>query len=220
MTTPIKIDFVSDVMCPWCAVGLYGLLAAIETFGDRIEVEFNFQPFELAPNMTQDGELTIPHLSAKYGISETQVRQSQQQITGRGAELGFEFNFREDSRKWNTFNCHKVLGWVGTQNKDAQLELKKALLKVNFTENQNPSDSDLLCSLSSDLGLDPKKAKEILDSQSEANKVREAERLWQERGVQSVPTVVFDNRYAITGAQPIETFVAALKAIIDKEQPN
>lgn len=220
MTTQIKIDFVSDVMCPWCAVGLYSLLAAIDTFGDRINVEFSFQPFELTPNMAQDGELTIPHLSAKYGISETQVRRSQQQIAARGAELGFEFNFLEASRKWNTFDCHKVLNWVGTQNKDAQLELKIALLKAYFTENQNPSDPDLLCSLVGKLGLDPKKVKEILESQSEADKVRQAEKLWQDRGVQSVPTVIFDNRYAVTGGQPIETFVAALKAIIDKEQPN
>ncbi|GAA0703045.1 DsbA family oxidoreductase [Marinobacterium maritimum] len=214
MARALTIDFISDVMCPWCAVGLHSLLQALDQLGDDVEASIRFRPFELAPDMDTDGEYIIPHLSAKYGISEAQVRQNQAQITARGAQLGFRFDFRDDSRKWNTFDAHRLLHWAGEQGEEQQLALKKGLLAAYFTDNRNPSDPQVLCELAAEAGLDEDVAREVLASGRYAEEVRHEEALWQQRGVSSVPTVVFNERYALTGGQPVEAYVEAIRDLL------
>lgn len=218
MTQSLKIDFVSDVVCPWCAIGLHSLLQALEQLGDEVSASFRFHPFELTPEMSAEGERVIPYLCAKYGMSEAQVAQNQAHITERGAELGFKFDFRDDSRKWNTFDAHRLLHWAGEQGAAQQLALKQALLAAYFTHNQNPSDRALLCELAVQAGLDGAEAGEVYDSKRYTDEVRAEEQLWQRRGVSSVPTIVFNERYAVTGGQPVDTFVQVIRQVLDETQ--
>ncbi|GAA0790453.1 DsbA family oxidoreductase [Marinobacterium sediminicola] len=217
MAFKVKIDFVSDVMCPWCAVGLHSLLQALDQLGGAVDANIHFRPFELAPDMESDGEYIIPHLCAKYGISEAQVKQNQAQIAARGEQLGFRFDFREDSRKWNTFDAHRLLHWAGELGCEQQLALKKGLLEAYFTHNRNPSDPQVLGEVAAEAGLDSAAAQDVLRSGRYADEVRQEESLWQQRGVRSVPTIVFNERYALTGGQPVEAFVEAILELQMKE---
>ncbi|MBR9885630.1 MAG: DsbA family oxidoreductase [Oceanospirillales bacterium] len=214
MSQVLKIDFVSDVVCPWCAIGLNSLLQALEQLKGEVAATLHFHPFELTPEMSDEGEYVIPYLCAKYGISEMQVAQNQALITERGAELGFRFDFRADSKKWNTFDAHRLLHWAATQGADKQLSLKLGLLEAYFTHNRNPSDRTLLCELAERAGLDGKAAGEVFDSGRFADEVRAEEQLWQRRGVSSVPTIVFNERYAVSGGQPVETFVQVIRDVL------
>lgn len=211
MSQPLTIDFVSDVMCPWCAVGLHSLLQALEQLEGEVSTTLRFHPFELAPEMPAEGEKTVPHLMAKYGISEEQVLQNQAHITARGEELGFRFDFRADSRKWNTFDTHRLLHWAGEQGAEYQLALKQALFKAYFSHNLNPADKTLLCDLAARVGLDPEDAARVYDSGRYAKEVRAEEQLWQQRGISSVPAVVFNARYLVSGGQPVDTFVQVMR---------
>ena len=216
MTQPLKIDFVSDVMCPWCAIGLNSLLQALQRLEAEVDATIHFRPFELTPEMAAEGERVIPYLSAKYGISAEQVAQNQAMITARGAELGFRFDFRPDSRKWNTFNTHRLLHWAGEMGAAQQLALKQALFVAYFSDNRNPSDPALMCELAQQVGLDPVAAAEVLSSGRYADEVRAEERLWQQRGVSSVPCIVFNERYAVSGGQPVEAFVQAIREVLQQ----
>lgn len=211
MNQPLTIDFVSDVMCPWCAVGLHSLLQALEQLEGEVSATLRFHPFELAPEMPAEGEKTVPHLMAKYGISEEQVLQNQAHITERGEELGFRFDFRADSRKWNTFDTHRLLHWAGEQGAEYQLALKQALFEAYFSHNLNPADRTLLCDLAGRVGLDPEDAARVYDSGRYAEEVRAEEQLWQQRGISSVPAVVFNERYLVSGGQPVETFIQVMR---------
>ncbi|SIP90221.1 DsbA family oxidoreductase [Marinobacterium stanieri] len=218
MTQSLTIDFVSDVACPWCAVGLNSLLQALEQLSDEVSASIRFRPFELAPDMPETGERILPHLSRKYGISEEQVKQNQEQIRLRGAELGFVFDFRADSMKWNTFAAHQLLHWAGEQGAEYQLALKQALLEAYFSHNRNPSDIEVLVELAAKAGLDSVVARELLQDQRYAEVVRAEEQQWVELGVSSVPTVVFNQRYAVSGGQPVESFVAAMRDVLAQEE--
>lgn len=211
MNQSLTIDFVSDVMCPWCAVGLHSLLQALEQLEGEVSATLRFHPFELAPEMPAEGEKTVPHLMAKYGISEEQVLQNQAHITERGEELGFRFDFRADSRKWNTFDTHRLLHWAGEQGAEYQLALKQALFEAYFSHNLNPADRTLLCDLAGRVGLDPEDAARVYDSGRYAEEVRAEEQLWQQRGISSVPAVVFNERYLVSGGQPVETFIQVMR---------
>jgi len=211
MSQALTIDFVSDVMCPWCVFGLRSLLQALKQLDGEVSATIRFRPFELAPEMPAEGEEIIPHLMAKYGISEEQVRQNQAHITERGRELGFRFDFQAGSRKWNTFDTHRLLHWAGEQGADYQLALKQALFDAYFTHNLNPSDRTLLCELAARVGLDPEEAAQVYDSGRYADAVRAEEQLWQQRGISSVPAVVFNERYLVSGGQPVETFMQVMR---------
>ncbi|WP_432696559.1 DsbA family oxidoreductase [Marinobacterium sp. YM272] len=211
MSRPLRIDFVSDIVCPWCAIGLHSLLQALQQLGDEVSAEIYFHPFELTPDMPAEGERVIPYLCHKYGMSEVEVAHNQAHITERGAQLGFAFDFRADSRKWNTFHTHRLLHWAGEQGRDQQLALKLALFEAYFSRNLNPSDRTLLCELAAEASLDAAEAGRVYDSGEYAEAVRSEERLWQQRGVSSVPAIVFDQRYLVSGGQPVETFVQVIR---------
>lgn len=211
MSTPLKIDFVSDVSCPWCVIGLRALIQALDGLGDEVKAEIHFQPFELNPNMPAEGQDINEHIFEKYGSTPEQSRQSREVIRQRGAELGFTFS-QGDRRIYNTFDAHRLLHWAELEGK--QQALKEALFAAYFTDHANPSDHNVLAAVAEQVGLDRQRAEAILASGEYAAEVRELEQLWVSRGVSSVPTIVFNDRYAVSGGQPVEAFADAIRQII------
>jgi len=205
----MKIDFVSDVACPWCAVGLYSLEEALRRIGPTLPVELHFQPFELNPQMPAAGEDTIEHLSRKYGASPAQLAGTRETLRQRGAEVGFSFG--ERPRVWNTFDAHRLLHWAGLEGRQA--ELKHALLTAYHTHAQNPGAADVLLQLCAEIGLDVERARAILASDEYADEVRARERFYQEQGIHSVPSVIIDDKHLIQGGQPPEAFERALRQL-------
>jgi predicted DsbA family dithiol-disulfide isomerase len=209
----LKIDFVSDVACPWCAVGLNALERALERTRPDLDAELHFQPFELNPTMPAEGADTVQYLANKYGITPEQIARNQANIRQRGADVGFAFGARP--RVWNTFDAHRLLHWAGLQGK--QRELKHALLKAYHGEGRNPGAHDVLVELAGAVGLDAGAAREVLQSGRYADEVRAAEAQWQEAGIHSVPAIVINDRHLISGGQPPEVFERALRQIAEQE---
>lgn len=209
----IKIDFVSDIACPWCAVGLAALEQAMERVKGELSVALHFQPFELNPDMPPEGEDIVAHLTRKYGISPEQVEQNQRQIAERGAAVGFTFNMAGRTRTYNTFNAHRLLHWAGEQDGAAQHRLKRALLGAYFTDGLDPSDDAVLLQAVAKAGLDESRAAEILRGDDYADVVREREQLYLSNGIHSVPSVILNDRYLVQGGQPVDTFERALRQI-------
>ena len=210
----MKIDFISDVACPWCAVGLNALEQAIANIGDDFPVHLQFQPFELNPTMDAAGADAGDYMRAKYGMSEAQLNHNRGVIRERGAAVGFTFGDR--LRVWNTFDAHRLLHWAGLQAQtlpDAQRRLKHALLQAYHGAGRNPADGSVLLELAAAAGLDPDGARAVLDSGRYADAVRAAERQWQQAGIRSVPAVVIDGKHLISGGQPPEIFEQALRQI-------
>lgn len=210
---PIRIDFVSDVSCPWCAIGLQALEQALARIGDAVPVELHFQPFELNPQMPAEGEDAIEHLTGKYGISEAQARRNGESIRARGAQLGFEFDMARRRRVWNTFDAHRLLHWAAQEGPGYQRALKHALLRAYFSDGENVSDHDTLARIAASAGLDEARARAILASDAHAADVRERERHYTGQGINAVPSVIFDNRHLVQGGQPVEVFEQALRQL-------
>lgn len=213
MSTPIKIDFVSDVVCPWCAVGLNALEQAIARVGDELQVELHFHPFELNPQMAAEGEDVTEHLTRKYGISEAQVAQNGEAIRVRGEALGFTFDMARRRRIYNTFDAHRLLHWAGELGAQQQRDLKHALLRAYFTEGENVSSPEVLAKVAEEVGLDGARAKAILASDEYAEAVRAQETFYQQQGIQAVPSVIFNDRHLVQGGQPVELFEQALRQL-------
>ena len=207
----MKIEFVSDVACPWCAVGLWSLDRALERIGDDIPVELHFEPFELNPSMPPEGEDATEHLSRKYGAPPEQLAKNRAVIRERGAEVGFAFG--ERPRVWNTFDAHRLLHWAGLGAGDGQSKLKHALLAAYHARAENPSDRNVLLHAVEEAGLDVERARAILDSDAYATVVRARERHWQQLGIHSVPAAIVNGKHLISGGQPPEVFEQALRRI-------
>jgi len=205
----MKIDFVSDVACPWCAVGLNSLEIALSRLEGSVSAQLKFQPFELNPSMPPAGEDAIEYLSRKYGASREQLAASRQVLRERGASVGFEFGDRV--RVWNTFDAHRLLHWAGLQGR--QRELKHALLRAYHTRGENPGAPEVLLRCAVEAGLDPAQARDVVESDRYADDVREREAYYQELGIRSVPSVIVDERHLIEGGQPPEVFEQALREI-------
>ncbi|MEX5596156.1 DsbA family oxidoreductase [Pseudomonas orientalis] len=216
MSTPLKIDFISDVSCPWCIIGLRGLTEALDQLGAEVQAEIHFQPFELNPKMPPEGQNIVEHISEKYGSSAEESQANRARIRNMGAELGFAFRTDGQSRIYNTFDAHRLLYWAGLEG--LQYNLKEALFKAYFTDGQDPSDHKTLAIIAQSVGLDPQRTAEILASDEYAAEVREQEKLWLTRGVTSVPTIVFNDQYAVSGGQPAEAFVGAIRQIITESK--
>jgi predicted DsbA family dithiol-disulfide isomerase len=193
-------------------VGLNALEMALQRLGADMPVELHFQPFELNPQMGPDGQDAVEHLSAKYGISAEQIARNQAAIRERGAAVGFAFGTR--GRVWNTFGAHRLLHWAGVEGADgAQRALKHALLQAYHGHGRNPSDAEVLVAAAASAGLDPGRARAVLDSDEFTQEVRQAEAFWQQAGIRSVPAVVVNDRHLIQGGQPPEVFEQALRQI-------
>lgn len=218
MKPTIKIDFVSDVACPWCAVGLGELQAALKQIGDRADIELHFKPFELNPQMPVGGQEAIEHLTQKYGLSETQVQANQAQIRERAAAVGFQFHPEGRKRVYNTFDCHRLLHWAEKEyDSDAQLKLKRELLNTYFCLAVNLDEQENLLNAVERAGLDRKLAKAVLDQGDFAQEVRESESMYTKAGISSVPSVILNDQYLIQGAQPASSFVSALEQLIAEQ---
>jgi predicted DsbA family dithiol-disulfide isomerase len=210
--TTLKIDFVSDVACPWCAIGLLSLEKALERLAGEVSVEMHFQPFELNPAMAPEGEDATEHLMRKYRVSAEQLAGTRTMLRQRGAELGFAFG--ERSRVWNTFDAHRLLHWAGLEaGPAAQRAVKHALLQAYHGDNLNPGDHELLLRVAADAGLDVERARELLESDEFADDVREREQFFQKAGIHAVPAVIVNERHLIQGGQPVEVFERALREI-------
>ena len=248
----LQVDFVSDVACPWCAVGLASFELALKDVAESIDVELHFQPFELNPTMAAEGADAADYLIAKYGMSREQLAVNRKRIAERGAAVGFTFGERK--HVWNTFDAHRLLYWAGVEgstlrapgrpkregapegNEGAlaspwgsersefgglspQHALKKALLQAYHGEGRNPAAHDVLLELATAAGLPTERAREVLASRQFADEVREAERFWQEAGIDGVPAVVINRRHLVQGGQPPEVFAQALRKIATEDPP-
>ena len=214
MSSPIKIDFVSDVSCPWCAIGLKSLQQALDNIGDAAQIDVHFQPFELNPNMAPEGQAIDEHLTEKYGSSPEQQEQARAMIRSRGAEVGFDFAMDKRGRIYNTFDAHRLLHWAGLEGR--QTELKLALLGAYFTDGEDPSSHEVLARVAESVGLDRAGALAVLSSDQYAAEVREREQFFQRHGINSVPAVIINEQYLIAGGQPAAVFERALREIIAK----
>ena len=209
--TPLRIDFVSDVSCPWCAVGLAALEQALERLVGTVQAQIHLQPFELNPHLPAEGEDATEHLMHKYGIGEAQVQANRQVIRERAAALGFAFNVGLGSRVYNTFDAHRLLHWAELQGH--HLALKKALLRAYFSDSEDVAAHDVLVRLAGEAGLDREAAREVLDTGAYAEEVRAQERFFQQRGIRSVPATIVNGTHLIPGGQPPEVFEQALREI-------
>jgi predicted DsbA family dithiol-disulfide isomerase len=207
----LRIDFVSDVSCPWCIIGLKSLQQAVANLGGEIEADMHFQPFELNPQMPPEGQDINEHLAEKYGASPAESERNREAIRQRGEDVGFNFSMNKRARIYNTFDAHRLLHWAGLEGR--QLPLKEALFKAYFTDGENPGDRGVLVRLAGAVGLDAARAEEILSSSEFAEEVRERERFYQEHGIHAVPAVIVNDHHLIQGGQPAEVFEQALREI-------
>jgi predicted DsbA family dithiol-disulfide isomerase len=205
----MRIDFVSDVSCPWCAIGLQALERALDRLGGEVQVELHLQPFELNPDMPPEGEDLAHYMARKYGSRSEEQAERQALIRQRGAEVGFTFGLR--TRVFNTFEAHRLLHWAALQGR--QLELKHALLAAYHGRGENPGSHEVLLRLAGEAGLDVERARAVLESGEFAAEVRAKARHWQALGIHSVPSVIIDERHLIQGGQPVEVFENALREI-------
>lgn len=211
MNTPLKIDFISDISCPWCIIGLKALEQAIARIGDAIAIDLHFQPFELNPTMPAEGQDVIEHLTQKYGGTIEDMQRSREAIRQRGAQLGFTFNMEKRSRVYNTFDAHRLLHWSGEVGH--QLALKHALFDAYFTDGLSPASHEVLIDVTRKVGLDGDRAAEILASNDYADVVRAKEKYYLDQGIHAVPAVIINEVHLISGGQPAELFEKALRRI-------
>jgi predicted DsbA family dithiol-disulfide isomerase len=223
IATPIavslKIDFVSDVSCPWCVIGLKALDDALARVRlDGIGAQLHFQPFELNPQMAVEGQEITEHITQKYGITAAQANANRENIRARGERLGFTFARADEpgggrSRIYNTFDAHRLLHWAALEDAAKQKALKEALFTAYFTHGQSPASHEVLLNVVSDVGLDTARAREMLSSDEYAADVREREQFYVDHGIHAVPAIIINERHLISGGQPVEVFEQALRAI-------
>lgn len=212
MPVHIEIDFVSDVACPWCAIGLASLEDALRRCSDAITATIRFQPFELNPDMRPEGANIDEFIGGRYGAEPAQLRAMRENVRAMAASVGFEFNQNGASRIHNTFDAHRLLHWAkGTPE---QVALKHALFSANFTHNADISDRDVLAAAAAQAGLDAAEAREVLESGRFADEVRQAEKLWMSRGIHAVPAIIVNGQWLISGGQSPDTFERTLRQII------
>lgn len=211
MPVQLEIDFISDVACPWCAIGLASLDEALRRASDAISADLRFQPFELNPDIHPGGENIDAFLGSRYGSGASQLASMRDGVRARATAVGFAFNQDASSRIYNTFDAHRLLHWA--RQSGQQGSLKRALFKANFSDNADVSNHEVLAAAAVDAGLDADEARRVLASDRYAQEVREAEQLWTSRGIHAVPAVVVNGKWLIPGGQPPETFEGALRRI-------
>ena len=217
MNPNVRIDFVSDIACPWCAIGLASLQQVLASTGTAPQVDLHFQPFELNPGMAPEGEDVGEHLARKYGSTAEQQAQIRDTIRQRGAAVGFDFKPEGRGRVVNTFNAHRLLHWAGLQSAQAQLALKQALMQAYHGRGERVDQDDVLLAAVRAAGLDEAAARDVLQGDAYAAEVRADEQRWQQAGIQSVPAIVINGRHLISGGQPPEVFEQALRRAVAGE---
>ncbi|SEA45128.1 DsbA family oxidoreductase [Microbulbifer marinus] len=211
---PLRIEIVSDVVCPWCVIGYMRLQTAVQTYADRLEPELHWLPFELNPQMPAEGENLREHLAKKYGTTPQQSIEARQRLTDLGADVGFTFNYSDDMRMYNTFNAHQLLQWSKAYDRETELSLR--LFNDFFRDRKNIDDIEVLAEAAAAVGLVAQEARDILRNQTYAGAVRELETLITSQGVSGVPLFIFNREYAISGAQEVSTFEQQLQQLLDE----
>ncbi|WP_282074043.1 DsbA family oxidoreductase [Polaribacter atrinae] len=216
MKEKLKIDIVSDVVCPWCTIGYKRLEKAITELGIQDQVEIEWQPFELNPNMPAEGQNVDEHITEKYGSTKEQQEESKRNMTEVGEELGFKFDYFDEMRMVNTFEAHVLLEYAKDFGK--QTELKMCLTTAFFSEHKDVSKREILKEALLSVGLNADEGMAKLDNEAARNEVRTKQNYWKNLGVNSVPTIVFNRKSAVTGAQPVDTFKQVLSELIKEQQ--
>ncbi|WP_261331623.1 DsbA family oxidoreductase [Maritalea mobilis] len=211
---PIRVDIVSDVVCPWCVIGYHQLAAAAAA--RRIALDAVWHPFELNPGMAEDGENLREHLAAKYGTTPEESRAARDRLTTLGASLGFTFDYADDMRMWNTFRAHQLIDWANEQSRGHDMNM--ALFAAFFSERRNISDNAVLSDVAASAGLDRDAALGVLERGDRADRVREKERFWTSRGITGVPAMVFQRQHLVVGAQGEDAYGRILDQLA-AEQP-
>jgi predicted DsbA family dithiol-disulfide isomerase len=207
--TPLRIDIVSDVMCPWCVIGYRQLAIALEVTG--VDHEIHWHPFELNPNMPAEGQDMREHLVEKYGTTPTQSDANRANMTVSGEKLGFEFVFDDGFRMHNTFHTNQLLHWADGQER--RHGLKQALFAAHFTSGRDLSDDAVLVDIAAEIGLDRAEATAVLADQRFATAVRQQQNFWTQQGISGVPAVVFDRQHLVTGAQGVDSYTSILNQL-------
>lgn len=213
-TTALRIDIVSDVVCPWCIVGYLQLQKALDNTG--IGAKIYWHPFELNPDMPPEGQDLREHISEKYGSSAEDSRKSREHLSALGLDLGFEFKFSENMRMLNTFDSHQLIHWAETH--DRAMDMKLSLFATHFNDNKNIADHEILADVAQSIGLDRAAALLVLQDQRYAAEVRERQSYWLKQGIQGVPAVVFESKYLVSGAQGVERFEECLREVLGAAQ--
>jgi predicted DsbA family dithiol-disulfide isomerase len=211
---PLRIDIVSDVVCPWCIIGYKQLQRALDQQSDPIAVDIHWQPFELNPHLPPEGQDLREHLAEKYGASAEQSRDARSRLSELGTSLGFRFDYFDGMRIYNTFRAHQLLYWAGGKGKQTQLKL--ALFESFFSRRENVGDIQLLSIVAGRIGLDPGEALEVLISHRFAEVVRREQAMWLDREVHAVPMFYFNGSYPVPGAQEPATFSRVLEKLRNK----
>ncbi len=210
---PLRIDIVSDVVCPWCVIGYRQLAEALKQTNTKHEIHWH--PFELNTNMPAEGQNLREHIMEKYGSTKEESAASRDRMTEAGRDVGFEFNYDDDTRMHNTFDLHQLLHWADQQGR--MHDLKQALFAAHFTQGRNISDKAVLADIAAEIGLDRSEAFAVLKDQRFAKEVREAEQHWQQQGIQSVPAMIFKDRYLVSGAQGVDNYINILEQLADMQ---
>lgn len=205
---PIRIDIVSDVVCPWCIIGYKRLETALAMQAGRFDVSLRWHPFELNPHMPAQGQNLREHLAQKYGTTPEQSRAARTRLTALGQSLEFRFDYFDEMRMVNTFRAHQLLHWAGEQGR--QTELKLALFEAYFSHQKDVSDIEVLATAAARAGLSVTEARAVLVDGRYAEAVRVRQQQWLNRGIHAVPTFVFNDKFQIPGAQELGTFAGAL----------
>lgn len=208
---PLRIDIVSDVVCPWCIIGYKQLQQALGQMPDSFAVDIHWQPFELNPHMPAEGQDLREHIAEKYGTSPERSREVRAHMTALGNALGFTFDYYDGMRIYNTFLAHQLLHWAA--GKGRQTELKLALFEAFFSRRENVGDIHLLSTVAGRVGLDQQEADQILTSGCYAQAVRQEQAQWLDREVHAVPMFYFNDGYPVPGAQESQTFVRVLEKL-------
>lgn len=214
----LKIDIVSDVVCPWCIVGFQQLERALTQTG--VEAQVHWQPFELNPSMPDEGQNLHEHMSEKYGTSATQNEENRRRLTDLGQSLGFGFAFTNDSRMVNTFKAHQLLHWADTQDVRKTHELKLALFQAYFTDQQDVSDNNVLLAAAISVGFDSEQTLGVLQDEPYASDVRQRQKQWVDSGISGVPAMIFCDRYLVTGAQGIDNYITVINQVFTQEDQD
>ncbi len=205
----MRIDFISDVVCPWCAVGLWALQEAIRRTG--IDAELHMQPFELNPDMPPGGCDLTDHLGKKYGRSPLELAKTHEMIGARGAAVGFTFDWQKRARIVNTFDAHRLIYWAALEGRD--VSLARALMRAYHGEGRDVSDHATLVGIARDANFDAEGARAVLEADAYADVVRRTEQQWNDLEVAGVPTVIIDGKHVISGAQVSPVYEAALRQL-------
>lgn len=209
--SPLRVDIISDVVCPWCIIGYRQLQQAVEATGAELDVHWH--PFELNPNMPPEGQNLREHVMEKYGTTAEESIVNRERMVGIGKELDFTFSFSDESRMYNTFNAHQLLHWANLQGREN--DLKQALFVANFTDRVDVGDIEVVADAAAGIGLDRAEALEVLKDQRFANDTRAVQQMWTQQGITGVPAMVFENKYLVSGAQGFENYTNILNQLAD-----